>query len=47
MSTTELILNMLAETVTKDITNSSNLKSLEQNKKVAQKGGNIASNASK
>lgn len=47
MSTTELILNMLAETATKDITNSSNLKSLEQNKKVAQKGGNIASNASK
>lgn len=42
MSTTELILNMLAETATKDITNSSNPIGLEENKKVAQRGGNVA-----
>ena len=35
MSTTELILNMLAETATKDITNISNPQGLEENKKVA------------
>jgi len=42
MSTTELILNMLAETATKDITNTSNPKTFEDNKKVAQRGGNVA-----
>ena len=42
MSTTELILNMLAETATKDITNASNPQGLEENKKVAKRGGNVA-----
>lgn len=45
MSTTELILNMLAETATKDIAKSSNTQGLEENKKVAKRGGNIAGNA--
>jgi len=45
MSTTELILNMLAETATKDIAESSNPQGLEENKKVATRGGNIAGNA--
>ena len=47
MSTTELILNMLAETATKDIAKSSNPQGLEENKKVANRGGNIAGNARK
>ncbi|WP_455520766.1 BRO family protein [Parvimonas micra] len=47
MSSTELILNMLAETATKDIANSSNPYGLEENKKVARRGGNIAGNARK
>lgn len=42
MSTTELILNMLAETATKDITNATNPQGLEENKKVAKRGGNVA-----
>lgn len=42
MSTTELILNMLAETATKDITESSNPQGLEVNKKAAKRGGNVA-----
>lgn len=42
MSTTELILNMLAETATKDIANASNPYGLEENKKVAKRGGNVA-----
>ena len=42
MSTTELILNMLAETATKDIANASNSQGLEENKKVAKRGGNVA-----
>ncbi len=45
MSTTELILNMLAETATKDIAKSSNPQGLEENKKVAKRGGSIAGNA--
>lgn len=47
MSTTELILNMLAETATKDIAESANPKGLEENKKIARRGGNIAGNARK
>lgn len=47
MTTTELILNMLAETATKDITNATNPQGLEENKKVATRGGNIAGNARK
>lgn len=45
MSTTELILNMLAETATKDIAESTNPQGLEENKKVAKRGGSIAGNA--
>lgn len=47
MSTTELILNMLAETATKDIAESTNPQGLEENKKIAKRGGNIAGNARK
>ena len=42
MSTTELILKMLAETATKDIANTSNPQGLEENKKVAKRGGHVA-----
>lgn len=42
MSTTELILNMLAETATKDITNVAHPRGLEENRKVAKRGGNVA-----
>lgn len=42
MSTTELILNMLAETATKDIANASNPQGLKENKKVAKRGGHVA-----
>lgn len=42
MSTTELILNMLAETAMKDIVGTSNPQGLEENKKVAKRGGNVA-----
>lgn len=47
MSTTELILNMLAETATKDIAEATNPQGLEENKQVAQDGGSIAGNARK
>ena len=47
MSTTELILNMLAETATKDIAEAKNPKGLEENKQVAQDGGSIAGDARK
>ena len=47
MSTTELILNMLAETATKDITASANPQGLEENKHTAKRGGEIAGNARK
>ena len=47
MSTTELILNMLAETATKDIANATNPTGLEENKKVAREGGSIAGDARK
>ena len=47
MSTTELILNMLAETATKDITEATNPQGLEENKQVAQDGGSIAGDARK
>lgn len=47
MSTTELILNMLAETATKDIAEAKNPQGLEENKKVAQDGGSIAGDARK
>jgi hypothetical protein len=47
MSNTELILNMLAEASTKDISNATNPKNLEESKNVAQQGGNVAKVARK
>ncbi|MDO4431614.1 MAG: BRO family protein [Lonepinella koalarum] len=47
MTTTELILNMLAETATKDIANAVNPQGLEENKQVAKEGGSIAGDARK
>lgn len=47
MSTTELILNMLAETATKDIAEATNSQGLDENKQVAQDGGSIAGDARK
>lgn len=45
MSTTELILNMLAEAATKDITRATHPEGLEENKKVAKRGRHIAGHA--
>ncbi|UFH35742.1 BRO-N domain-containing protein [Flavobacterium acetivorans] len=42
MTNTELILNMLAEASTKDISQAVNPESFEESKKVAQQGGNVA-----
>ncbi|HRE75559.1 MAG TPA: Bro-N domain-containing protein [Flavobacteriales bacterium] len=42
MSNTELILNMLAEASTKDISVATNPKNFEESKKVANQGGNVA-----
>jgi hypothetical protein len=42
MTNTELILNMLAEASTKDISQASNPKDFEESKKVAKQGGNVA-----
>jgi hypothetical protein len=42
MSNTELILNMLAEASTKDISVATNPKNFEESKKVAKQGGNVA-----
>lgn len=47
MTNTELILNMLAEASTKEISQSVNPKNFAESKIVAQKGGNIAGNARK
>ena len=47
ISTTELILNMLAETATKDIAEATNPQGLAENKQVAQDGGSIAGDARK
>ncbi len=47
MTNTELILNMLAEASTKDISEAVNPKDFEASKKVAKQGGNIAGNARK
>ena len=47
MSTTELILHMLAETATKDIAEATNPQGLDENKQVAQDGGSIAGDARK
>lgn len=45
MSTTEIVLNMLAETATKEISKQVQPNSFEDNKKVAMRGGGIAGNA--
>ena len=42
MTNTELILNMLAEASTKDISAATNPKDIEESKKVAKQGGNVA-----
>lgn len=42
MTTTELVLNMLAETATKDITTATSPSGMDEHKKVAIKGGNVA-----
>jgi hypothetical protein len=42
MTNTELILNMLAEASTKDISAATNPKDFEESKKVARQGGNVA-----
>ncbi len=47
MTNTELILNMLAEASTKDISEAVNPKNFSQSKKVAQQGGNVAKVARK
>lgn len=45
MSTTEIILNMLAETATKDISARMKPETFTESKKVAKRGGSIAGNA--
>lgn len=45
MSTTEIILNMLAETATKDISARTKPETFAENRKVAKRGGSIAGNA--
>ena len=47
MTTTEIILNMLAETAAKNISQTENPKSFEENQSVARRGGRIAGNARK
>ncbi len=42
MTNTELILNMLAEASTKDISAAVNPETFEDSKKVAKQGGNVA-----
>ena len=47
ISTLELVLNMLAEATTTELTNIHNPNGLEENKKVAKRGGTIAGNTRK
>lgn len=47
MSTLELVLNMLAEATTTELTQIANSQGLEENKKIAQDGGNIAGDTRK
>ena len=47
MSTTELVLNMLAETATKEISEAEKPEGFEERRKVAGRGGKIAGNARK
>ena len=45
MSNLELVLNMLAEVSTTEISRGSNPQGFEESKKVARQGGNVARNA--
>ena len=47
MTTLEVVLNMLAEATTTELTKTTNPKGLEENRKVAKEGGGIAGNARK
>ena len=47
MSTLEIVLNMLAEATTTELTKTTNPQGLEENKKVAKEGGSIAGDARK
>ncbi len=47
MSTLELVLNMLAEATTTELTQTVNPQGLEENKAVAKEGGTVAGNARK
>ena len=47
MTNTELILNMLAEASTKDISQATNPETFEENAKVAERGGKIAGDGRK
>jgi len=47
MTNLELVLNMLAETSTTELSKKERPKTFTQNKEVAQKGGSVAGNARK
>lgn len=47
MSTLELVLNMLAEATTTEISKTTQPKNFEENRRVAQRGGRIAGNTRK
>ena len=47
MTTLEIVLNMLAEATTTELTKTTNPEGLEENRKVAKEGGGIAGNARK
>ena len=47
MTTLEIVLNMLAEATTTELTKTTNPQGLEENKKVAKEGGSIAGNVRK
>ena len=47
MTTLEIVLNMLAEATTTELTKATNPQGLEENKKVAKEGGSVAGNARK
>lgn len=47
MTNTELVLNMLAEVATTEISRNENPKGLNESKHVAKRGGNVAGNARK
>ena len=47
MTTLEIVLNMLAEATTTELTKTTNPQGLAENRKVAKRGGSIADNARK